>query len=90
MDDKVGEHFSGLSAKEAWKLRRRVLYLVLLFSAAVILYILRYVPVSDLKDFHSDLVDSLVTLCGFLLLYWFFGSVIDDNMTKIPWGKRDK
>lgn len=80
-------HFSGSSVNEAWKRRRWTLWMILVFTAFCIIYVFSKSK-AELDPIHGDIISALLTLDGFVLMYWFFGSMVDDHVTRLPWGKK--
>lgn len=80
IDEKLDKHFSGVTSKEAWDRRRKMVYLITVFTLG---YIFKVSFFSEVKPIHEVVSISLLTLTGSLIISWMFGSVIDDR-----WGRK--
>ena len=88
---------NGIPLKEAWVKRRRVIYLILGYSGAVIAYLTFFYNLPVKTDtpieaaaraavdltIHNEIVKDIIELDTWILLGWMFGSVMDDNWIKL-------
>ena len=78
LDDtnRLEKKLNGIPLKEAWVMRRRVIYIVLLYVLVVCGYLFMVDKPTVLQE---RIATSLIELSGWLLIGWIYGSVMDDT-----------
>lgn len=76
---------NGLASNQAWLLRRRVIYLMLVYGALLVTYI--GFGVTEHGDIHTATVEGMLTLCSTVLLAWIFGGALQDSVVSLRQAK---
>lgn len=71
---------NGLTVKEAWKKRRLVIYFVMVLTGLLTMY-MSFVS-KEANELHKTVVESVLSLNGFLIIGWIFGSSVE-NITGV-------
>ena len=71
---------NGVPVKEAWELRRRVIYTILIFSALLFIWGMNIEEPTKLQEM---IIDGVLTLDIFIILGWLLGSSLEDSAANI-------